>query len=148
MTIVLVPLTEERARALVPQAAQSDTSEAERIAMILAQAEAGPTTAVVHAVTGEVLCLGGVLTEEAWPHRGVAWSVLSASAGPHLLPITRALKTWLGDRGLARIELYVDAQFPQGSRWARLLGFNLETPLPMRRFLPNGNGAYMYGRTR
>jgi hypothetical protein len=40
----------------------------------------------------------------------------------------------------------VDANFAQGRRWAELLGFNCETPQPMRHYLPNGHDAYLYAR--
>jgi hypothetical protein len=41
----------------------------------------------------------------------------------------------------------VDAGFGAGCRWAELLGFSLETPEPMKKYLPNGRDAYLYART-
>lgn len=143
--IALHPLTVAHARALMPQPAQDDLSEDERLGLIEAHAAAGPCAALV-APDGTVLCVGGVVLDPAWPHRGVVWSLVSAHAGPHMLNLTRAVRAWLDQVPVRRFELYVDAQFPQGARWARLLGFQLETPEPMRHFLPNGNGAYMFGR--
>jgi hypothetical protein len=144
--MMVTPLTEADVRAIEPQAAQDLPTEA-RVALVMAQAQAGPCAAVV-ADDGTVLLLGGVITDENWPGRGVGWTVLSRHAGPHMRQLTRIVATWLDGLGFPRLEMYVDAQFPQGCRWARLLGFALETPLPMRRFLPNGNGAYLFGRVR
>lgn len=143
--IALHPLTLAHARALVPQSAQDDLPEAERLGLIEAHAAAGPSVAMV-GPGGVVLCVGGVAMDPAWPHRGVVWSLVSAHAGPYMTGLTRAVRDWLDQVPVKRFELYVDAQFPQGARWARLLGFELETPNPMRHFLPNGNGAYMFGR--
>lgn len=140
------PLTEAHARALVPQPAQAaELDDAARVALILAQAQAGPSVAML-GPGGAVLCVGGVITDPGWPHRGIAWAVLAAGAGPYMRPLTREVRVWLDGRRLRRLEMYVDAQFTQGARWARMLGFKLETPLPMRHFLPNGNGAYLFGR--
>jgi hypothetical protein len=144
--MMVVPLTEADVRAIEPQAAQDLPVEA-RVALVMAQAQAGPCASIVDA-TGTVLLLGGVITDENWPGRAVGWTILSRHAGPHMRQLTRTVSDWLDGLGIARLEMYVDAQFPQGCRWARLLGFAQETPLPMRRFLPNGNGAYLFGRVR
>lgn len=141
------PLTAAHAQALEPQPHQSDLAPEERVALILANAAAGAACAIL-APDGTVLCVGGVITDESWPHRAIGWTVLSAHAGPFMRAVTRAVRDWLAQRPERRVEFYVDAQFPQGVRWAHLLGFTLETPLPMRHFLPNGNGAYMFGRVR
>lgn len=143
----LEPLTVEHAAALEPQAAQSDLLPEARVAMVMAQAQCGPCAAVL-TEAGQVLLIGGVITDAGWPHRAIGWTVLSRHAGPNMRQLTRIVTAWLDGLGFARLEMYVDAQFPQGVRWARMLGFALETPLPMRHFLPNGNGAYLFGRVR
>jgi len=88
-------------------------------------------------------CFGVV---EQWDGRGMAWAVLDASAGPHLLPITRAARTWFDSMAYRRVEAYIDTQFPQGRRWVHLLGFTLEADIPMRKFFANGHDAYLYAR--
>lgn len=144
--MIIAPITEADVRAIEPQPSQDLPTEA-RVTLVMAQAQAGPCGAVL-SDAGQVLMLGGVITDEGWPHRAIGWTILSRHAGPHMRPLTRTVADWLDGLGFPRLEMYVDAQFPQGSRWARLLGFALETPLPMRHFLPNGNGAYLFGRVR
>lgn len=140
----LEALTEAHVRALQPQAAQSDLSTEDRVALALAQADAGLAYAALEDDT--VVCAGGVVCDESWPGRGVVWAIVGE--GAPMRPLTRIVRTWLDGLPLPRLELYVDAQFLPGCKWARLLGFELETPLPMRRFLPNGNAAYMFGRVQ
>ena len=44
-----------------------------------------------------------------------------------------------------RLELIVDAEFVQGHRWTKLLGFKKES-VEMKKYMFNGNSAYMYAR--
>lgn len=139
-------MTEAHVRALRPQAAQSDMAldEASRVATARALQAQGPAWAVL--ADGEVLCLAGV--SEQWEGRGLAWCLLSESAGRHMLRLTRAVGRYLSALDYRRLEMYVDAQFGAGCRWAEMLGFTNETPQGMAGFLPNGNRAFMYGRAR
>lgn len=143
--ITIVPMTEAHVRAIEPQEQQCGDGEAERVRIAMMQADLGPCWAALSS-NGVVLAIAGVT--EAWEGRGIAWSVLSRHCGPHLLALTRTVRRYLDGMDYARLEMYVDAQFAEGCRWAQMLGFELETPNPMRRFLPNGNGAYLFGRTR
>jgi hypothetical protein len=63
-----------------------------------------------------------------------------------MLALTREMRSGFIRTPFARIEMAVDANFAQGRRWAELLGFNCETPQPMRHYLPNGHDAYLYAR--
>lgn len=93
---------------------------------------------------GQVIgCMGVV---EQWDGRGMAWAVLDREAGPHLLALTRDSRDFFDSMAYRRIEAYIDPQFPQGRRWVHLLGFTLETDVPMRNFFANGNSAYLYAR--
>lgn len=85
---------------------------------------------------------------EIWPGRAMAWAFLAENAGPHLVGITRAVRKFLDLKAPARTELYVDADFEPGRRWAEMLGFSCETPQPMRNFEPDGRAQYMYSRVR
>lgn len=140
----LEPLTAAHVRALCPQDAQSDLSIEDRVGLCMAQAEAGLAYAVMDG--DDVACVGGVLCDAGWPGRGVVWSIVAEGARMHGL--TRIVRVWLDGLPLPRLELYVDATFLPGCKWARLLGFELETPTPMRKFLPNGSDAYMFGRVQ
>lgn len=93
-----------------------------------------------------VVCAGLI---DVWPGRAYAWALLSADAGPHLLSITREIRSRLAATPCRRIEMAVDASFEPGRRWAVRLGFRLENPEgePMRAYLPNGRDAYLYART-
>lgn len=78
-------------------------------------------------VDGEVVFCAG--TVEQWPTRHTSWAALHEKlSAQHILWITREVRAGL-DRVKGRIELTVRRDFPQGMKWARLLGFHLETPL-------------------
>lgn len=142
--IQLAPLTEQHVRDLTPQAEQSFESMEERIEFAMEYAAAGPAYAVI--ASCGVIALGG--TAQVWPGRGIAWSLVSDSAGPYMVALTRAVRRVLDASGCKRLEMCVDAEHPAAIRWAELLGFELETPKPMRAFTPAGRAAYLYGRVR
>lgn len=85
-------------------------------------------------VDGDVIACAGTIQQ--WPGRHVAWAYLSHTSGPHMGWITRQVRKNLeGVQG--RIELTVRADFEAGLRWAKLLGFDIETPR-LRQFGPAG----------
>jgi len=88
-------------------------------------------------------CAGFV---EVWDGRAYAWALLAAHAGPHMIALTRAIRCVLAQAPFRRVEMAVDADFPQAARWAALLGFKCETPEPMRAYLPDGSDAYLYAK--
>lgn len=90
-----------------------------------------------------VACAGIV---EVWPGRGYAWALLSEQAGRWMVQISRAVRRAIALSGLRRIEMAVDADFVAGRRWAVMLGFILETPEPMRAYLPDGRDAYLFSK--
>lgn len=92
-----------------------------------------------------IACAGVV---EVWEGRAYAWALLSEHAPPHLLTLTRVIRSRLAALPYRRVEMAVDAGFDAGCRWARMLGFRLETPEPMRAYLPNGREAWLYARTQ
>lgn len=93
---------------------------------------------------GRPICSAGVV--EVWAGRAYAWALLASDAGPHLLALTREIRCHLARLPFRRVEMAVDAGFDAGARWARLLGFTLETPAPMRGYLPGGRDAWLYAR--
>lgn len=85
---------------------------------------------------------GGTL--QHWPGRHTAWTYLNKDTGRHMVAITKAVQSKLVPvKG--RIELTVLHGFEQGHRWARILGFEVETP-EMLGFGPNGETHTGYVR--
>jgi hypothetical protein len=144
MTLLYVPMQEHHVRALVPQRAQAHIPVEERVKDALGLAQQGQAWAVVS--EAGVVCLAGV--QPQWGGRAVAWALLSEQAGRSMVALTRAARRYFDGLDYARVEMYVDAGFAEGCRWARLLGFRNETPDGMVGFLPNGNRAFMYGRVK
>jgi len=95
---------------------------------------------------GRILTVLGLLDQ--WEGRALAWAMLAPDAGPYLLPLTRRIADYLTTSGYRRIEATIDVGFPQGERWAKVLGFVNETPNGMAGFYPNGNPAYLYARVQ
>lgn len=92
------------------------------------------------------ICVGAGGVRPIWHGRGAAWAILSCNARPAMLAIARKLRFVLDTMPLERIEMTVRANFVPGRRLAHLLGFRLETPLPMARFYPDGEAAFLYAR--
>jgi hypothetical protein len=95
-------------------------------------------------VDGEPVFCGGAW--DLWQDRALVWAILSKSAGPVMPRITRGVLRYLQMLPHRRVEAYVDAAFPAGVRWARMLGFVNEGK--MTAFLPTGADAYMFARVK
>lgn len=94
-------------------------------------AAANTWTAVVD---GQPVAVAG--TVKKWEGRHLAWAYIGDDCGPHMAWITRAvLRNLATIKG--RLELTVRADFAEGHRWARLLGFKVETPC-LEKFGPDG----------
>lgn len=86
-------------------------------------------------IDGEVIACAGTTTQ--WPGRHAAWAVLDQQrSGRHMGWITRETRKNL-DGVKGRIEMTVRTDFPQGLKWARMLGFRIETPR-LERYGPDG----------
>src|SRR3990167_2048474 len=72
-----------------------------------------------------VFCAG---TMEQWPGRHTAWAYMSKGTLPHMAWITKEVRKNL-EGMVGRIEFTVRKSFPAGQRWARHLGFEVETPI-------------------
>lgn len=92
-----------------------------------------------------VIGCAGIL--ELWHDRAAAWCLMSAACGKYMLEITRTVREALDLHPARRIEMTVFADFPAGIRWARMLGFEAETPKPMRCYA-QGKDAYLFARVR
>lgn len=93
---------------------------------------------------GEPLACAGLM--ELWPGRAMAWSFISGNAGRHMLGVTRAVRQFLDLKAPRRTELYVDAGFEAGYRWAGLLGFEREGYL--KSFDADGRDQVLFARIR
>lgn len=90
-----------------------------------------------------VLGVAGVL--EARPGVGLAWSLISASAGKHMRALTRRALGYLETLPFHRIEMIVDCDHKPGHRWARMLGMSCECER-MRAWAPDGSDAALYAK--
>lgn len=97
-------------------------------------------------VGGRPIACAGLV--EVWEGRAYAWALLATDVGPHLLAVTREIRSRLAATPCRRIEMAVADGFDAGCRWARLLGFYCETPQPMRGYLPDGRAAWLYARVK
>ena len=94
----------------------------------------------------KVIACAGII--KLWEGRCMVWSYLADDAGKYMPAIHKATKRMLDVVEFSRIEAVVDEGFVEGHRWIKMLGFELETQEPMRKYMPNGNGAYLYARVK
>ena len=92
-----------------------------------------------------IACSGCV---EIWDNRAMAWALISKDAGRHMLGVHKAVAGFLAGAKWRRIEATVDVGFEAGMRWMAMLGFELETPAPMRAYHPNGGDCYLFARVK
>lgn len=88
-------------------------------------ADAGPCWTA--AVDGVPIGCGGF--QEPWAGRAIAWAVLSHTAGPWMLPLTRAVRSAFAAHPAERIEAQTAVDFLSGLRWAFAIGFRAECRL-------------------
>lgn len=94
---------------------------------------------------GSVLMVAGVLRiDESY---GTAWAFLSAASGPRMRWLTAKARGYIDALMPThrRIDMLVRADFPQGARWAALLGFDPEGPMAMA--ATDGCDMFRYVRT-
>lgn len=104
---------------------------------------------ISHALTAldaenRVMAIAGVT--EAGPGVAFVWVFLAATAGRHMLALTRLLQRAMRDNtaGYDFVETLVRADFGPGHRWARMFGF--ECVQPGRSRDPDGNLEDLYRR--
>lgn len=78
-----------------------------------------------------------------------AWCLLSPRAGRYMTSITRRCRAVMDADPTRRIEMYVNADMHErGGRWAKAMGFECETPNPLRKRGIGGHDQYIYARVR
>lgn len=92
----------------------------------------------------QVIAIAGIAPQ--WEGRAIAWALISEDAGKHFLAIHRAVKGFLNQCDIRRIEAFVDADFEQGMKWMEMLGFENEGL--MRKFSIIGNDCYLFARVK
>lgn len=93
-------------------------------------------------------CLGAAGFVPLFPHRAVAWSLVSQNIGTAMVDVTRKIRNILAADPTPRIEMTVDVDFEAGHKWAKLIGMTLETPIPLRKFGARGEDELMYVRIK
>jgi hypothetical protein len=83
---------------------------------------------------------------EYWPGRAEAWAYMTTFSKSEFFAIHRSAQRFL-DLYIGRMECVVYADFSQGRRWARLLGFEPESK-EMKGYFPGNKSAYLYARVR
>lgn len=75
-------------------------------------------------------------TMQFWPGRHLAWAYLARGCAPYMRGLTQAARDVLA-LATGRLEADIRVDFRAGQRWAKRLGFVVETPLK-RAFGPDG----------
>jgi hypothetical protein len=91
---------------------------------------------------GKPIACGGTLLQ--WPGRHQAWMYMAPQTSRHMRFITHAVQSGL-EKIKGRIEFTVRADFAQGHRWAKMLGFSVETPC-LKDYGPEGEDHVGYVR--
>lgn len=94
---------------------------------------------------GEVLaCIGLSIY---WADRAEAWAIFNPDCKKYFLGIHHAVKRFLANSPVKRVEAAVDVNFKEGHRWAKSLGFKLEAE-HMTSFWPDGTACSLYSKVR
>jgi len=137
----IVPFRPAHLESLIPQEAQSmalpymNREHGEQLVC------SGP--AFTGIAGGRIIGCAGLVA--AWPNRAIAWTVMARSTPTLFLRAHRAIRRFLDDQAVRRIETYVVSDFDAGHRWVRALGFVREAG-PLRQFDPLGNSYDIYVR--
>lgn len=91
---------------------------------------------------GIVVCSAGIIHH--WAQRYSAWAYLTELTAGCMLRVTRAYEEKL-EEVQGRIDTTVREDFAEGHRWARLMKFEVETPL-LRAYGPYGEDHTGYVR--
>jgi len=92
---------------------------------------------------GIPICAAGVFP--IWTGRAMAWSFISNVGPTNFLKCHRAVKRFLDNCFVQRIEMTVDCDHPEAHRWAKLLGFTMEAER-MKNYAPDGHDCALYAR--
>jgi hypothetical protein len=91
-----------------------------------------------------VFCGGAV---ELFKERALLWSFVGRHAGEHFIAIHRGVAKFIEGLPYKRLEADCDADFKQGHRWLKSLGFVLEAPR-MRAYRMDGGDSSLYAKVK
>jgi len=100
-------------------------------------------TSFTYEADGKKLAVGGWI--EISKHRATLWAYLHKDIKNRLAIIHRIIEKTIADLPYNRLELEVDYDFKQGHRWAKMLGFEVETE-KAKWYRPDGKDATVYVR--
>jgi len=93
----------------------------------------------------KVLACAGVT--EVWPGRAEAWALLDKNLKDDFIKVHNQVKKFLENVDVDRVEALVDADFKEGLRWVKALGFKVEAPC-MKKFGKLGEDMVLLSRVR
>ena len=139
----IVPFDKSHIDAIIPQRAQASD-------LLMAREDESSMDVITEnsdALTGmvdgkPVFCIGKT---KQWKGRYIVWALLSNTANKHMVAIVRACRRIIeAQRGDGRHEIIVRADFQEGCKLAKMMGFKFHHD--EERFLPDGTDAKIYVR--
>jgi hypothetical protein len=100
-------------------------------------------TSFSYEIEGQKLAIGGWI--EISKQRALVWAYVHADIKNKLAFLHKEILKTLSQLPYDRLEMEVDYDFKQGHRWAKLLGFQIETE-KARYYRPDGKDATIYVR--
>ena len=94
-------------------------------------------------VDGVPVALGGTIRQ--WTGNYAGFAYITKAAAPHMLRITRYTRKILDAAGCGRIMATVQVGFDEGQRWAKMLRFEVETPV-LKQWGPDGSDHTLFCR--
>ena len=96
-------------------------------------------------VDGNVKVIAGVF--KAHEHIGVVWALIGKDGNKYMPSITKNVLKWLDKNNTPRLETAVRRDFNEGHRWAKIMGFENETPEKgMKNYGSDGETYDLYAR--
>ena len=92
---------------------------------------------------GKAIACGGMVKLDDF--KWVIWALMGKETASHMTGITRAVKTFLEQNKKPRIEMHVRDGFDEAHKWAKILGFECETPNGMKNWADRKT-YYLYSR--
>jgi hypothetical protein len=134
------PLDPEMAATMAVQSVQGGGMSVE---MLRALAKDSPAFMACDGDT--VIAAAGIIPQ--WQGCAIAWSTLAGNiGGARMLAVHRAVRRYLDECGIRRVEMLVAMGHKKGVRWARMLGFECESLQHAK--LPNGGDAWLFVRLK
>jgi len=140
--MIIIPFDPAHLKTLSLQEAQSWMGPKLKPEYGQALIKAGPCFTAIEG--DEILGCAGVMN--VWEGRDLAWALISGKAGRRFILIVRAIQRFLDLSQTIRIEATVDANFEEGHRLIKLLGFEYEGYAA--KYLPDGRDVCLYARIK